>query len=104
MNIQTGRVGNRATRGTEELWRALKKLGWSQGRLARELSAVEPTKACSSGLVNKWLHADQAPKAVWAKRIETALGGHGFKLPAHLWGETLDRPMRMPSVPPPRAA
>lgn len=92
MKVNTDRSGRRATKGTEALWRAIRAKKWSQGQLARELG-------CHSGLVNKWLHGDQNPKAEWANEIERVTG-----VEAHLWGEMLDRPLRFPSTPPNRAA
>jgi transcriptional regulator with XRE-family HTH domain len=82
--MQTDRVGHRATKGTEALWKAMSDRGMRQSEFARMLG-------CSTGLLAKWLYGHQNPKVEWAVKIERIAG-----VGPSLWGHPLTRPLRIP--------
>ncbi len=57
----------RATRGRTALKEKLKRMGWSQGDLARELKV-------DAGVVSRWVRGERVPELVFALGIQTATG------------------------------
>lgn len=70
--VRSPAVGGHVSEGTLALWDALARRGWSQGHLARELSALgEPV---GSGTINRWLHGTRPMSLTWAGRLHELLG------------------------------
>ena len=61
-----------------QLWRALERLGWSQGDLARAIGTS------SNGVVNRWLHGHCKPSRKFAGKVEKATG-----VAADAWDEPM---------------
>lgn len=76
------------------LWEALRRRGWTQGQLARELGH-------KSGTINRIMHGDRLPNLKLALRIRDLVG-----IDPELWHKPLARPfiLEVSSAGAPRAA
>lgn len=72
--IPVHEFGDKYSEGSQLLAAELEKRDWSQGDLQRKLGVA-------SGLIGRWLHGEKRPGAVWASKIEEAVG-----IPASAWG------------------
>jgi len=86
-------LGEEFNEGARQLWLLMERRGWDQADVIREIEHA--TKKNARGLLPRYLYGDQRPGAVWAHRIELAVG-----VDAGLWGQ----PPREPFTPPARAA
>jgi transcriptional regulator with XRE-family HTH domain len=66
-DVRIARLGRCASLGTSLLWRALRRLEWSQNELARRLGV-------DSGVVSRWLHGDKRPSLRFAIQLEAFCG------------------------------
>lgn len=65
--IRQERLGPHTSEGTRAAWTAIKRLGWSQNRLARAIGV-------DSGRMNRWLHGDRPMSLTAGLKFQEVLG------------------------------
>lgn len=75
MSIATTRqlLGDHFSEGARLLWVALESRGWSQGQMAKAISA-------KGGVVPRWLYGDTKPSWTWAVTLRET-----FEIPLEAW-------------------